>query len=242
MGGVERNPGVGSLRDILAVLVGDADVVETDAVRPPRLVQLLIEGDEIDAALAHIAGYLTGIEALGQVDRWPPADATTGELRDDLCERGVQVSANDVVIAPNPMAELTGDMAVLFRPAGEAPHLPGGNRRQVERVLARVEAERDDAVVRADAPPELHRLVAAAEGDVAEAVAVVGGNGVCPVDRPDGGRLQQLRQLGGERRHARPARRFTADVDHDAAPVGDPRKLLDEALHVPCAEATGPGP
>src|SRR5207245_3049073 len=167
--------------------VGDADVVEADAVRPPRLVQLLIEGDEIDAALAHIAGDLTGIEALGQVDRWPPADATTGELRDDLCERGVQVSANDVVIAPNPMAELTGDMAVLFRPAGEAPHLPGGNRRQVERVLARVEAERDDAVVRPDAPPELHRLVVAAEGDVAEAVAVVGGNPVCPGDPPHGG-------------------------------------------------------
>src|SRR5207302_5616504 len=96
---MEGNPGVGSLRDILAVLVSDADVVEADAVRPPRLVQLLVEGDEIDAALAHVAGDLPGIEALGQIDRRTPADAATAELRDDLSERGVQVPAHDVVIA-----------------------------------------------------------------------------------------------------------------------------------------------
>src|SRR5205823_3622275 len=197
---------------------------------------------EIDAALAHIARDLTGIEPLGQIDRRAPAHAATGQLRDDLSQGSVQVSAHDVVIAANAMAELTGDVAVLLRPPGEAPHLSGGNRRQVERVLARVEPERDDAVVRTDAAPELHRLVVAAEGDVAEAVAVVGGNRVGPIDRPDGGRLEQLRQLGGERRHARPARRFAADVDHDAAPVRDPRKFLDETLHVLPAEATGPGP
>src|SRR5207248_2450059 len=113
VGGMEGNPGVGSLRDILAVLVGDADVVEADAVRPPRLVQLLVKGDEIDAALAHIARDLTGIEPLGQIDRRAPAHAATGQLRDDLSQGSVQVSAHDVVIAANAMAELTGDVAVL---------------------------------------------------------------------------------------------------------------------------------
>src|SRR5438309_10819171 len=108
---MEGNRGVGSLRDVLAVLVGDADVVEADAVRTPRLVQLLVKGDEIHAAFAHIAGDLTGVEALGHIDRRPPPHATTGELRDDLAEGSVQVSAHDVVIAPNAMAELTGDMA-----------------------------------------------------------------------------------------------------------------------------------
>src|SRR5438445_13161427 len=110
---MEGNPGVGSLRDILAVLVGDADVVEADAVRPPRLVQLLVKGDEIDAALAHIARDLTGIEPLGQIDRRPPANAATGQLRDDLSQGSAQVSAHDAVIAVNPMAERTGCGALL---------------------------------------------------------------------------------------------------------------------------------
>src|SRR5256714_15613040 len=93
---MEGNPGVGSLRDILAVLVGDADVVEADAVRTPRLVQLLVKGDEIHSALAHIAGDLTGAEALGHIDRRSPPHATTGDVRDDLAEASVQVSVNDV--------------------------------------------------------------------------------------------------------------------------------------------------
>src|SRR5437868_13608025 len=156
---MEGNPGVGSLRDILAVLVGDADVVEADAVRPPRLVQLLVKGDEIDAGLAYIARDLTGIEPLGQIDHRAPAHAATGQLRDDLSQGSVQVSAHDVVIAANAMAELTGDVAVLLRPPGEAPHLSGGNRRQAERVLARAEPERDDAAVRTDAAPQAHRLL-----------------------------------------------------------------------------------
>src|ERR1700737_5081072 len=104
------------------------------------------------------------------------------------------------------MAELAGDVAVLLRPAGEAPDLSGGNRRQVEGIFARIEAERDDAVVGTDALPELHRLVVAAEGDIAEAVAVVGGNGIGPVDRPDGGRLTHVTTLGGEGGRARRAR------------------------------------
>src|SRR5438132_13425586 len=98
---MEGNPGVGSLRDILAVLVGDADVVEADAVRSPRLMQLLVKGDEIDAALAHIARYLTGIEPLGQIDRRPPANAATGQLRDDLSQASLNVPAHAVVIAAN---------------------------------------------------------------------------------------------------------------------------------------------
>src|SRR5216684_7559429 len=100
----------------------------------------------------------------------------------DVAVTGVQTcalpifAAHDVVVAANAVTELARDVAVLLGPAGEAPDLSGGNRRQVEGVFARIEAQRDDAVVGTDAPPELHRLVVAAERDVAEAVAVVGGN------------------------------------------------------------------
>src|SRR5436853_1455204 len=132
VGGMERNPGVGSLGDALPILVGDADVVEADAVRPPRLVQLLVEADEIDAPLAHIARDLTGIEALGHIDWWPPADATPRQLRNNLSEDGVQVSMHHVVIATHAMAELPGDVAVLFRPPCEVPNLASRNGRQVE--------------------------------------------------------------------------------------------------------------
>src|ERR1700674_5371158 len=239
MGGVKRNPGMGSLCDVLPILVGDADVVEPDAVRPPRLVQLLIKADEVDATVAQVTRDLAGIEALGHIDRWPPPDATLRQLRNDLSENGVQVPVHDVVVATNTMAELAGDVAVLLRPAGEVPDLSGGNRCQVEGIFARIEAERDDAVVGTDAPPELHRLVVAAERDVAEAVAVVGGDGIGPVDGPDGGRLQQLRELGGEGRHARPARGFAADIDDNPAPVGDLRKVLYEALDVLRTKAAG---
>src|SRR6202521_5563367 len=106
-------------------------------------------------------------------------------------------------------------------------------------IVARIEGERDDAVVGTDTSPELHRLVVAAEGDVAEAVAVVWGNGIGPVDRPDGGGLQQLRQLGGQGRHARPARGLAAHIDHDPAPVGDLWKVLNEALDVLRTKAAG---
>src|ERR1700694_1558642 len=117
MGGMARDPGVGSLGDILPVLIGDADVVEADAVRPPRLVQLLVEGDEVDAALADIAGDLARIETLGQIHRWPPADAATRQLGNDLAEHGIQVATHDVVIATNAMAELGGDVAGRLRPS-----------------------------------------------------------------------------------------------------------------------------
>jgi len=87
------------------------------------------------------------VEPLRKLDRRAPADAPAGQPRNDLAEDGVDVATNDVVIAPNAVTELTGDVAVLLRPSGEGPNLSGGNRRKVEGVFARIEAQRDDAVV-----------------------------------------------------------------------------------------------
>src|SRR5438105_4042277 len=190
---MEGDVRVGSLGDVLAVFVGDADVVEPDAVRPPRSVQRLVKGDEIDRAVADVPGDLSGVQALGQLDRRAPADAAVGQARENFAQGRIDIAANDVIIAAHPMTELTGDVAVLLGPSGEVPELTSRNGGQVERVLAGVEAERNHAVLWTDAPPELHRLVVSAERDVPEAVAVLGRNGVRAVDRPDGRSLQQLR-------------------------------------------------
>src|SRR5213080_4825507 len=232
VGRVEGNVGVGSLGHVLTILVGDADVVEPDAVRPPQRGQRLVEGDEIDATVADVPGDLSSVQALGQLNRRAPADAAAGEPRNQLAEDGVEVATYNAVIAAHAVTELTGDVAVLLGPSGEVPELSSGNGRQVERVLARIEAERDDTVVGTDASPELHGLVVSAEGDVSEAVAILGGNGVRAVDRPDGRCLHQLRQPGGERGHARPAGGLAADIDHNASPVRDPGKVLDEPFDV----------
>src|SRR5438034_9455266 len=224
----------------MPILVGDADVVESDAVWPPHRMQRLVEGDEIDGTVADLPGDLSSVQALGQLNRRAPADAVAGESRNQLAEDGVEVATHNVVIAAHAVTELTGDVAVLLGPSGEVPELSSGNGRQVERVLAGIEAQRNDAVVGADAPPELHGLIVSAEGDVAEAIAILGGNGVRAVDRPDGRRLQQLRQPGGERGHSRPAGGLAADINQNAAPVRDPGKILDEPFDVLGTKAAFP--
>ena len=71
------------------------------------------------------------------------------------------------------MAEFTGEMAVGFRPPSEMPDIAGRDGAKVQRIFTGIEAEGDDAVLRPDAPPELHRLVVAAKGDVAEAIGIL---------------------------------------------------------------------
>src|SRR5437762_2124316 len=176
VGRVEGNVRVRSLGHVLPILVGDADVVESDAVGPPEFVQRLVERDEIDGTVADVPGDLSSVQALGQLNRRAPADAAAGEPRNQLAEDGVEVATHNAVIAAHAVTELTGDVAVLLGPSGEVPDLSSGDGRQVERVLAGIEAERDDTVVGTDASPELHGLVVSAEGDVSEAVAILGGN------------------------------------------------------------------
>ena len=65
VGRMEGNVRVGSLGHVLPVFIGDADVVEPDAVRPPGPVQRLVKGDEIDRAVADVPGDLSGVQALG---------------------------------------------------------------------------------------------------------------------------------------------------------------------------------
>src|SRR2546421_1744914 len=64
VGRMEGNVRMRSLRNVLPVFVRDADVVEADAVGPPRLVQLLVEGEEVDGALPDIARNVPRIEPL----------------------------------------------------------------------------------------------------------------------------------------------------------------------------------
>ena len=226
-----------ALGHVLAILVGDADIVEADAVGAPGLVQPLVEVDEVDRALAHVAGDVPVVEALGHVDRRPATNAPLPQPRDDLAEGQVEIAADHGVVAADAMPELVGDVAVGLGQSGEVPHVAGRDGAQVQRVLARVEAEGDDAILRAKAPPELHGLVVAAERDVAKAELVRGRDGVRAVHRPHGRRLQQLRELRGHCLHTGPASGLAADVDHDPAPVRDAGKLFDEAVDILLAEA-----
>src|SRR5204862_8350419 len=115
--------------------------------RPPQRVQRLGEGDEIDGTVADVPGDLSSVQALGQLNRRAPADAAAGEPRNQLAEDGVEVATHNAVIAAHAVTELTGDVAVLLGPSGEVPELSSRNGRQVERVLAGIEAQRNHAVV-----------------------------------------------------------------------------------------------
>src|SRR5205823_7130139 len=101
---------------------------------------------------AHIAGDVTGVEPLGDVDRRPPTHAFGRQLGNDRTKDEVEIATNDVVIATRAMAEFAGDVAVGLGPPREVPEVAGRDGAQVERVLTRIEAQRDHAVFRADAP------------------------------------------------------------------------------------------
>src|SRR2546425_2929521 len=62
--GMEGNVRMRSLSHVLAVLVGDAHIVEADAVWTPGLLQPLVEADEIHRSLAHVAGDVPVVAAL----------------------------------------------------------------------------------------------------------------------------------------------------------------------------------
>src|SRR5205823_4060030 len=112
VGRVEGNVRVGSLGHVLTILVGDADVVESDTMRPPQRVQRLVEGDEIDGTVADVPGDLSGVQAVGQLDRRASAHAVAGEPRNQLAKDGVEVATYNAVIAAHAVTELTGDVAV----------------------------------------------------------------------------------------------------------------------------------
>src|SRR5439155_714289 len=76
------------------------------------------------------------------------------------------------VLVRDAVAELAVLVAVGLTHVGEVVDVPGGDLREVERVLARVEAESDDDVVLAQASPNFHRALVPAEADVAESVFV----------------------------------------------------------------------
>src|SRR5260370_5662976 len=123
MGRMERNGRMRSMGRVLPVFVGNAKVVETDGVRPPRLVQLLIEGDEVDAAIPHVTGNVPRVEALRKLDVRTAAHTPAGQPRNDLAEHGIEVATHDGVIVLHPVTELTGDVAVLLGPSREVPNL-----------------------------------------------------------------------------------------------------------------------
>src|SRR5439155_25484353 len=143
--GVEGDEGMRPLSHVLAVLVGDADVVEADAVRAPGMVQLLVEGDEVDGAFPNISRDVSRVQSLRDVDRRPPTHAMSLQPGNDLTQDEVEIATNDAVVAAHAMAEFARDVAVWLGPSREVPDIPSRDRAQVERVLARVKAQRDHA-------------------------------------------------------------------------------------------------
>jgi len=121
-----------SLGDILPILVGDAHVVEADAVRPPGAVQRLVEPHEIDATLADVSRDDAGVEARREFERRAAAHAAAREPWDDLGKHGVEIAANPAVIAAHPVTEVPVDVAIGLGPSGEVPDAPRGDRGEVE--------------------------------------------------------------------------------------------------------------
>src|ERR1700688_2226243 len=159
---VEWNRRVRSLRHVLAVLVGGADIVETDAVRTPRPIKLSIEIDRIDAPVTHLARDCPGVQVSRQIHLGALPDLAL-EPRQHLLEGLLDVAAHHAIVARHPMPEIAVLVPVWLVPGSEMPDVAGRDRAQVQGVLTGVEPKADDDVVGGYAPPPLHRLVVAAE-------------------------------------------------------------------------------
>src|SRR5205814_10106568 len=103
----------------------------------------------------------------------------------DLLAGALAVSTDLAVLMGDAVADLGVLVPVGLAHVGEVVDVARRDLREVERVLARVEAERDDDVVFREAAPDLHRALIAAEADVPEAVLVRRIDGVRAVDAPD---------------------------------------------------------
>src|SRR2546425_9791812 len=98
MRGPEANVRVRALRDVLAILVGDAHVVEADRARAPHAVDALIELVEVDRAGALVLRQVAGIERLRRARRLRPVGAGPRELRQDLLEHETDVAVDLAVL------------------------------------------------------------------------------------------------------------------------------------------------
>src|SRR5439155_2070030 len=168
----ERNVRVRSLRRPLTVLVCDANVVDAERAAPPHLVDLLVELLEFDSAVPLVPLWLAGIERFGSGCRIRPLLAGLGEARQNFLEDEPDVAAHLPVLVRHAVPEFAVLVPVRLAHVGEVVDVAGRDLREVERVLAGVEAERDDDVVLAKASPHLHRALVATEADVAESVLV----------------------------------------------------------------------
>jgi hypothetical protein len=92
--------------------------------------------------------------------RSPSAD---WQALQDLFEDEADIAAHEAVLVPHTVTELALLVAVRVAQIGEVPHVAGVDLSQVERVLASVEAKRDDDVVLRHALPQVHRDVVSAE-------------------------------------------------------------------------------
>src|SRR5438094_10611610 len=87
-------------------------------------------------------------------------------MREHLREREPDVATDDAILIRRAMAELPVLVAVRIAHVGEVPHPAGVDAAEVQRVLAGVEAERDDDIIPRAAAPQLPRRGVAAERDV----------------------------------------------------------------------------
>src|SRR5207237_7534108 len=132
------------------------------------------------------------------------------------------------VLVRDAVPELAVLVAVGLTHIGEVVDVARRDLREIERVLARVEAERDDDVVLAEALPDLHRALVPAEADVSVAVHVRRIDGVRTIDAPHGRRLEHGREDRRERPRLGPVRGLAATVDDDALAGRDARELREE--------------
>src|SRR2546422_6911757 len=129
----EANVRVRALRDVLAVLVRDAHVIEADRARPPHAVDALVELVEVDRAGALVLGQLAGVERLRRARRLRPVGAGPQELRQDLLEDHADVAVGLAVLVRDAVAELAIFVPVGLAHVGEVVDVARGDLREVER-------------------------------------------------------------------------------------------------------------
>jgi hypothetical protein len=162
------------------------------------------------------------------------------ESRQHLLEGLLDIAAHDSVVALDAVPEIAVFVPVRLVPRREMPYVPGRDRAEVQRILARVKTEADHHIVGVHTPPQLHGLVVAPERDVSIGVRVVASYSVCTVDRPDGWGLQKLRELGGQLSDARAPSGLRADVDDHPASARKAWQFVDEAVGVDLVEGARP--
>jgi hypothetical protein len=221
------------LRHILPILIGDTDVIESDAVWLPVLWQLFVEGHEVHTVLSDVSPYLPEVQTVGSLDLWSVlSHAQCLQPRNDLFKRKGDITTDFSVVPLASMPKITVDLAVAMEVRADVPRVLCRHAVKIDRVLARTKPECDENIFLVHTPPEFHGLIVATEHNIAIAERILGRNGVGSVDGPYRRGVEQLRKLRAKFLNIRAERRFLAHIDNHPSMSCHLREPLEENLDI----------